>query len=104
MRAAGTRRFTAFRRRSRRLSQLVTQPGIPGLPSQPFLAIFAPLGQRLYAGYVERLLAEDLMLLADDDNGKQLMHRWVRDRGVAGALLPDLAAASRLICLDQTSG
>jgi hypothetical protein len=41
------------------------------------------------------------MLLARGDNGKQLMDGGVRDRGVAGALLADLAAGSRLNCLDE---
>jgi len=41
-------------------------------------------------------LAEDLALLARDDNGSQLMRGPVRDRGVAGAMLADLAAAHRL--------
>ncbi|HYZ55745.1 MAG TPA: GPP34 family phosphoprotein [Streptosporangiaceae bacterium] len=50
---------------------------------------------------MERLLAEDLMLLTRGDNGKQLMDGGVRDRGVAGALLADLAAGSRLNCLDE---
>ena len=41
-------------------------------------------------------MAEDLALLARDDNGRQLMRSSVRDCGVAGAMLADLAAAHRL--------
>ena len=41
-------------------------------------------------------MAEDLALLARDDTGRQLMRGPVRDRGIAGALLADLAAAHRL--------
>src|SRR5262245_16740611 len=49
---------------------------------------------------MEPLLAEELVVLAHGPGGRPLVREPTQDRGVAGALLADLAAAGRIGCID----
>jgi Golgi phosphoprotein 3 (GPP34) len=53
-----------------------------------------------YIAFMTPLLAEELVVLARSPGGGSLLRESTQDRGVAGALLADLAAARRIGCIE----